>query len=268
MLKCYLLFIFVGLCTIVNCAAQHPVEGAWEMVSIKGVGADGERFSFDTTSIREVKIITATHYMLIAHDVVDDSLIFNRTYVGKIKIEGNTYLEMPMYSSLPIFENVKSDFTWQVSGDNFIQAGTFTRPDGKTIKVDELLFVRIKTPHAYQKNPSIGTWNQLSSVYTDYDGNRYEHTQETRTRVHIITPTHWMRFNTKDGKFESAMMGTYTMADGKVYPKLQYASFPLEESAYVVMTEHVKNNMLYVSGTMTSADGRKFVWDDIFERVK
>jgi hypothetical protein len=266
MLKFFAVSI-LSIIIVLTASGQHPLVGAWKMISIKGIGAEGERFYYDTTSVTEIKIITPTHYMLIAHDVAGDSLVFNRAYVGKIRIEGNSYLEIPLYSSLPIFENVKSNFTWRVEGDKFIQAGTFTRPDGKTVTLHELVFLKIKAPYSYPDNPVIGTWNQLSSVYTDFEGDKYAHTQDTRKRLHIITPTHWMRFNMQNGKFESAMMGTYTITNGKTYPMLQYASFPFDVSPNVVMTEQLKDGKLFVSGVMTSPDKKKFLWDDIFEPV-
>jgi len=82
------------------------------MVSIKGINVDGEPFFIDTTSVRETKIITATHYMLVACDVRGDSLLFNRSYAGAIKINGNHYEELPIQASVQIFDNVKTDFTW------------------------------------------------------------------------------------------------------------------------------------------------------------
>src|SRR4051812_251236 len=103
--------------------SQHPLVGTWQMISLRGTNADGEKFSLDTTNVREIKIITPTHYMLIAHTVDGDSLIFNRSYAGLVKLEGNRYIETPLVSSLPLFDNVKQDFTWKVDGNLFTQAG-------------------------------------------------------------------------------------------------------------------------------------------------
>ena len=46
-----------------SAVAQHPLVGTWNMISVKGVDADGKRFFLDTTSVKETKIITPTHYM-------------------------------------------------------------------------------------------------------------------------------------------------------------------------------------------------------------
>src|SRR5688572_28962457 len=139
MKKISALLIFFVL-TSANLWAQHPLVGTWEMVTIKGIDANGEKFSSDTSTIREIKIITPTHYMLIAEDVDGDSLVFNRCYAGAVKIDGDSYNEIPMVSSVPIFDNVKTDFKWKVVGDRFIQSGTLIRPDGKKVVLDELFF--------------------------------------------------------------------------------------------------------------------------------
>ena len=146
-----LLIFFVLTCATLW--AQHPLVGTWEMVTIKGINANGEKFSSDTSTIREIKIITPTHYMLIAEDVEGDSLVFNRCYAGAVKIDGDSYNEIPMVSSVPIFDNVKTDFKWKVVGDRFIQSGTLIRPDGKKVVLDELVFQRVKTAQSYREKP-------------------------------------------------------------------------------------------------------------------
>ena len=248
--------------------AQHPLVGTWEMVSVKGINAEGEKFAIDTSTVRETKIITPTHYMLIAQDVQGDSLVFNRSYAGAIRLEGNKYIEIPLQASVQIFDNVKADFTWKVEGDKFIQSGTIIRPDGKKIVLEALVFKRVKPANSYPNNLAIGTWSQLSSSYTNFDGTKGSHTSETTTRFQLITPTHWMRISHRDKKFEHATGGTYTMQGGKTLPRVDYASFPLGPLGNIELTERVTGDKLTVSGLMTSPDGKKFTWDDIFQKVK
>ena len=140
------LFIFEVLLCSFPLFAQHALVGTWDMVSIKGINADGQEFSIDTTTVRETKIITPTHYILIAMDVRGDSLVFNRSYAGTIRLDGNKYNEMPLQASVQIFDNVKTDFTWKVEGDIFTQSGTFTRPDGKKIVLHAMVFKRANRP--------------------------------------------------------------------------------------------------------------------------
>ena len=67
------------------------------------------------------------------------------------------------------------------------------------------------------------------------------------------------------------MGGTYEIKNGKTYPKLVYKSSAiaaLTSVSSVEMSEQVKNDKLHVSGVVVRPDGKKFTWEDVFERVK
>lgn len=249
-------------------AAQHPLTGTWEMVSIKGTNADGEPFFMDTTTRREIKVITPTHYMLIASEVQGDSLIFNRSYFGTVTIEGDRYIEKPLMSSHTIFDNVKADYRWKIEGDRFIQSGSVTRPDGKKVILEAMVFRRVKTAQRFDQNPAIGTWSQVSSTYTDFEGNKAMHTRRDATRIHIITPTHWMRISHRNKKFEHAIGGSYTIKEGRVMPVVEVSSAPFDMFSQINTTEVVKGEKLHVQGTMQRRDGKTMSWEDVFEKVK
>jgi hypothetical protein len=258
------LFILIN----VTLCAQHPLVGTWEMVSIKGIDANGEKFSTDTSAVREIKIITPTHYMLIAEDVEGDSLVFNRCYAGAIKIDGDSYNEMPMVSSAPIFDNLKTDFKWKVVGDRFIQSGTLIRPDGKKVVLDELVFQRVKTAQSYPTNPMNGTWKLLTSKYTETNGTNHSETSETVMCLQFITPSHWMYVSSKNKKFEHAMGGIYTMKGGKYYLSLNVASFPKKMWGKTEMTQKIEGDKLRTTGVSVFPNGEKFTWEDYFEKAK
>jgi hypothetical protein len=261
-----LLLFFIAITC--QALAQHPLIGTWEMISIKGINAAGEKFANDSSTVKEIKIITPTHYMLIAYDVEGDSLAFNRCYAGTIHTDGNKYNEIPLLSSVPIFENVKTDYTWKVNGDTFTQAGTFTRPDGKKIVLEELLFKRVKTSQSYPENPINGAWKLLSSTYTTANGVTHSDTNESVSCLQLITPTHWMYVSSRDKKFEHAMGGDYIMKGGKFYPQLNYASFPKNLWGKTEMSAKVEGNTMRIEGISVFPDGRKFSWNDLFERLK
>ena len=260
------LILLIGTCAFSY--AQHPLVGTWEMVSIKGIDANGEKFSSDTSAIREIKIITPTHYMLIAQDVEGDSLVFNRCYAGTVKFDGDTYNENPMISSSTIFDNVKTDFKWKVSGDRFIQSGTLTRPDGKKVVLHELVFRRVKSAQSYPKNPSNGTWQLLTSKYTTPDGANHSETNETVTSLQLITPTHWMYVSSKNKKFEHAMGGVYSTKGDRYFLTLDVASFPKNLWGKTETTQKLEGDKLRVNGVSVFPDGKKFTWEDYFEKVK
>lgn len=140
MMKKVFLFLAFSIALGYELYAQHPLEGTWEMVSIKGINADGEKFYLDTTSVRETKIITGTHYMLLARDKEGNRWTFNRCYAGTVKMDGNKYYEYPIMSSLRIFENVTTDFQWKVEKDRFIQTGT-TAPIKRIEKQGDLITI-------------------------------------------------------------------------------------------------------------------------------
>ena len=264
-----ILFLFSFYFSIyIDAEAQHPLIGTWELVSIKGINAEGEKFSDDTSNIREVKIITATHYMLIAHDVEGDSLMFNRCYAGKVYFDDTKYNETPLLASVTIFDNVKTDFTWKVEGDKFIQAGSIIRPDGKKIILEELIFRRSTGSQSHTNNSSIGTWKLLSSDYTTVDGASHSYTDETVNAMQIITPTHWMYISSKDKKFEHAMGGSYLKQGDKYTLSLDFASFPRNLWGRTEMKETQQGDKLKLIGTSISKDGKKFTWTDVFQRAQ
>jgi hypothetical protein len=263
-----LTLLLVLLTAATHLFAQHPLVGAWEMVSIKGIDAAGEKFFNDTSTVREIKIITPTHYVLIAQDVENDSLIFNRCYAGTIELNGNKYIEQPMLSSAALFDNVKTDYTWKVQGDRFIQSGTFTRPDGKKVTLDELVFRKVKSEQAYHNNPTNGAWKLLTSSYINVDGSKESYTNETVNCLTVITPTHWMYVSSRNKKFESAMGGPYTMKGNKYYPALHYTSFPKDQLGKLELTEKVEGTKLYISGISLFPDGRKLTWEDVFQKAE
>jgi hypothetical protein len=246
---------------------QHPLVGTWEMISIKGTDYDGKPFFADKTRMREIKIITPTHYMLIAQDVKGDSLVFNRSHAGTVRFEGNQYIECQRIASWDSLKPVDLAFNWKVEGDKFIQSGTLTRADGKTARLEELVFQRVTPPSSYPKNPSIGTWDQLSSSFTLPDGKKGMHTRETATRFQIITPTHMMRMSHRGNKFESATAESYTMKGNRIHSMLETASFAFSRDYQAELIHRVEANKLYASGKVVFADGKTLTWDDVFEKV-
>jgi hypothetical protein len=263
--KCFLLTVL--LVSSLNVLAQHPLVGTWEMVSLEFTDFDGKKISLVPATAREIKIITPTHYMLIAQDVIGDSLVFNRSHAGTVKFDGDIYIESPVIASWENHKPLSRPFNWKVEGDKFIQWGIITREDGKTATLHELVFQRLKGNASYLQNPSNGTWDQLSSNYTLANGKKESHTRETATRFQIITPTHWMRISHRQNKFESAMGGAYSMAGNKVYPVIEFASFPVSTDGKMEFTQRIEGDKLFISGVSLLNNGNKFTWNDEFQRV-
>jgi hypothetical protein len=203
-----LLLLYLLVLSSYFATAQHPLIGTWEMVSIAGVNVDGEKFKLDSTTIRETKIITPTHYILMARDNENGNWKFNRCYLGKTKIDGSKYYEIPLASSEPIFENVKTDFDWKVEGNEFIQSGFITRPDGKTITLDKFVFRRSQIPPVSDQK-FVGSWQAE---------------QNGVKSLLIITATHWMFIEQQNQKFSKALGGVYNVNSNLAELSVLYGS--------------------------------------------
>lgn len=248
--------------------AQHALVGTWEMVSLKGTDADGKKMMLNTSVIRETKIITPTHYILIQHDVKGDSLVFKHCLAGTVRLEGNKYIETPVTASWePPYNNMKMDFTWKLEGDKFIQSGTIVASDGKKTVLDELVFKKVKEATMNSNNPMVGTWDQLSSSFTLADGTKGSHTNATTNRFYVVTPAHWMMIGHKDRKFESASWGTYTMLDKKMNLVPKTGSYSMGNTSRFELAPRLVGDKLYVAGALTWVDGKKMNWDDVFQKV-
>ena len=248
--------------------AQHPLIGTWEFISIKGSDFDGKSVELTTANMREIKVITPTHYMLIQHVVRNDSVIFYAAHAGTVKIDGNKYIETTTITSAENQSIAKTDFTWKVKEDQFIQAGTITLADGKTYVIDESIFQKVKSAPENSNSPVIGTWNQLSSEYTLFDGTKGSHVSPKVKRFDIITPTHWMRFGQWEGKFQNAVIGSITMQKNKIIPTIIIGSQSIDNSIKYELSYRVDGSKLYMNGTAINGEGKKMIWSDVFEKME
>lgn len=255
------------LMSSVQLFAQLPIVGTWELVSMKGTNFAGEPLFIDATTQKVIKIITPTHYMLIAHDVKGDSLVFNRSHAGEVILDRNKYIESIKSVSWEDHVPTTALFYWKMKGDTLIKYGSITREDGKTATQEMMVFTRIKGTASYPDNPSNGTWDQLSSTFTLPDGKKGSHTRETTTRFQIFSPTHWFRISHRNNKFENAVAGTYTMEGNKIYPIMEVASFPINRNDKAVFIHRVEGDKLYASGRVVYENGKSVSWDDVFEKV-
>ncbi|MDQ3292410.1 MAG: hypothetical protein M3Q05_14070 [Bacteroidota bacterium] len=251
-MKTKLYFLFIFLTCAWQSFAQNPLVGTWQI---------------QTDTLRAVKIITPTHWMGYTETVKGDSSNFVLSHGGTYTLNGNKYIENIQVASWEDYDKVKTDYTFRVDGDKFYMKGTLTLADGSKMAVDEV-WQKVKPEKSFATNPSIGTWNQLSSSYTLADGKKDSHTNATATRFQVITPTHWIRISHRNKKFEEAMFGTYTMQGNKIYPKLEYASFPFNKSDKAEITQRVENNKLYWDGTIKDATGKTtLTFSDVFQKV-
>lgn len=259
------LVLLVSL-TVMRAEAQHPLVGTWEMVTLKGIDADGSPFFFDTTAVRETKIITPTHYMLIAWDVDGDSLTFNRTMAGEVRLENERYIEIPTQASVQIFENVKVNFTWKLEGDIFTQSGTIVRPDGKKVTLEALVFRRVTNVNPQSENPAIGTWRQVTSSYGAADGKKRSLFNAGDTRMLVVTPTHWMRMDHRNNKFDGVLYGTYSHKGNDVTSITLFSTHPFRKGEQHTFMQTMDGNQLHMNYSGKSPEGEPATFFDVYER--
>jgi hypothetical protein len=118
------------------------------------------------------------------------------------------------------------------------------------------------------KHSIVGTWNQLSSEYTLFDGTKGSHTKETTTRVDLFNATHWMRIAHRDGKFENAVGGTYISQNNKLKLTVLYSSDPGGIGRSFELVYRIEGNKLYCDGTSTNSSGQTMTWHDIYEKAE
>jgi hypothetical protein len=214
-----------------------------------------------TDTLREIKIISPTHVFFMVFN--KDSFLY--AGAGTYTVEGNKYTEHMQYANFDFSTMKGFTFDYDVQGDKFMQKGTLTMPDGSQAPINHT-FTRVKSDKAYD-GAHVGTWNQLSSTYTDTSGTKHSHTNATHIRFQIVTPTHWMRISMRENKFENAMEGTYTMDGNKWKVMFDNASFPAS-GLNVDITSRQEGNKMYWSGTVKDASGRQTnQFEDVFERV-
>jgi len=118
------------------------------------------------------------------------------------------------------------------------------------------------------KNSIVGTWDQLSSEYTLFDGTKGSHTKETTTRVDLFNGTHWMRIAHRDGKFENAVGGPYISQNNKLKLTVLYSSDPGSIGRSFELVYRIEGNKLYCDGTSTNSNGQTMTWHDISEKAE
>jgi hypothetical protein len=229
-------------------AQQNSLIGTWQKIS-------GD-------TLQSTKIITPTHWAVFTERLKGDGKEFVRAIAGTYTTTGDKYVEKITIGSVEGGEQAKTDYTYKVAGTTFHQKGNLTIGD-TTMKIDEK-WQKVNLPN--QKNPAIGSWNQLTSTGVAPNGEKWSHDNSTHKRFVIITPTHWMVLSTKENKFENTRGGTYAMQGDKMMLKFQMLSYP-DDKAQVEITQRMESGKLHWSGVVKQSDGKTMTFEDDYEKV-
>lgn len=245
-------FAFLLLLFTLPLFGQNPLLGTWQR---------------QTDSTWSTKIITPSHWMVFTENIAGEKRQFAHAQGGTYTQDGKNYIERFTVASWDITDREVTGFTFKVEGNTFYQEGIFIMGNASIIPINEE-WHKVTTAPSHPDNPAIGTWNRLSVSVTRDEGTPESATHETAPCFELITPTHWIRLSRRDGKFESVMGGSYTMEGQKVYPKTEFASFPIPQEEKMGITQKILFDRRYTSGMITGPDGKRIsAFEEVFQRA-
>lgn len=124
-----IVFIISLAIVIVSCESRNTsllkLEGTWRLVSGTTITAGVTEVTDYTDSMRMIKIINATHFAFLKHNVAAPKDSSNQFGAGggRYSVDGNRYTEHLDYYSDRNWEGKTFNFTVQVQNDTLIQRG-------------------------------------------------------------------------------------------------------------------------------------------------
>ncbi len=102
------------------------IEGTWELISGTTIVKDDTTFTDYTKAQKMIKIINATHFAFLRHDLnkgKDSSAVFD-SGAGRYTLTGDQYTEYLDYCNYREWEGHSFNFKVSVKNDTLIQSGT------------------------------------------------------------------------------------------------------------------------------------------------
>jgi hypothetical protein len=268
-MRTFSFFLVLLIFSAFQLPAQNDHVGTWKLLSAKYVSSSGETDYFTTEKVKETKIITPTHFMWMIQlaDSLDNSkkVLPTASSAGGgtyLMLSNDKYIESLEYASWEEYTKDKTNFTLQIDGDIMVQTGYITYPNGSKLTLEET-WRREELPPINGKH--VGTWHMMSQKVTNPKGKTTKTDMTRLKQVKIITPTHWMFIaeNIENGKkkFRNALGGSYTLHGTKYVEAIENA-----EDVQTDYTLQVKGNKLHMVGSLTTPEGEKYVYDEIYQR--
>jgi hypothetical protein len=104
---------------------RAPIEGTWKLISGTLIEKGDTTITDYTGHIAMIKIINATHFSFLNHDLkkgADSTAVF-AAGGGRYTISGDAYTEFLEYCSYREWEGNTFPFTVDIKGDTLIQQG-------------------------------------------------------------------------------------------------------------------------------------------------
>jgi hypothetical protein len=153
-----LLILILGLS---SCSEQRrsearvPIEGTWKLFTATLI-EDGDTTTTSYTSdVSMIKIINATHFSFLNHDVKKgaDSTSGFSAGGGRYTLSGNEYTEHLEYCSYREWEGNTFHFTVTIEGDTLIQRGVEKIEDLGVDRLNIEKYVKVAEPGSHATFP-------------------------------------------------------------------------------------------------------------------
>jgi hypothetical protein len=107
--------------------------GTWHMISQKVTNPKRKTTKTDMSKLKQVKIISPTHWMFIAENIEDGKKKFKSALGGSYTLNGTKYVE-----AIENNEYIQTDYTLRVKGNKLYMEGSLITPEGEKYILDEV----------------------------------------------------------------------------------------------------------------------------------
>jgi hypothetical protein len=107
--------------------------GTWNMISQKVTDPKGKTTKTEMDTLKQVKIISPTHWMFIAENIKDGKKSFRGANGGSYSLNGTKYVEL-----LENAEDIQTDYTLEVKGNKLFMVGSLINAAGEKFIYDEV----------------------------------------------------------------------------------------------------------------------------------
>jgi hypothetical protein len=107
--------------------------GTWHMVTQKVTNPKGKTTKTDMSKLKQVKIISPTHWMFISENIEDGKKKFRNALGGSYILNGTKYVE-----AIENNEDIQTDYTLKVKGNKLHMIGSLITPEGDKYIYDEI----------------------------------------------------------------------------------------------------------------------------------
>ena len=113
-------FILLVIGTTISYAQKSSLIGTWKLISGKATINDST-VSYGSSNSDAMKIVTPTHFAVIAKNPADGSM--QHTTAGRVKMDNTHYTEYLDYASSKDMVSKTASFTYKVVGNKWYVKG-------------------------------------------------------------------------------------------------------------------------------------------------